>query len=89
MNSLLCIVVLILMVWYINTCIIDGSDMKLIFVKTIALILLIITVAMILFKIVSPGKLNNENVLSIFSLIKDVTFLIAGYLFAKKEDNDK
>ena len=87
MNAILCIVVLILMVWYINTYIVNGTDKQLIFVKIIALILVIITVAMVLFKIVSPSQSNNVNVMSVFDLIKDVTFIIIGYLFTKKEDN--
>jgi len=87
MNAILCVVVLILMVWYINTYIVNGTDKQLIFVKIIALILVIITVAMVLFKIVSPDQANNVNVMSVFDLIKDVTFIIIGYLFTKKEDN--
>jgi hypothetical protein len=88
MNAVLCVVVLILMVWYINTYIVNGTDKQLIFVKIISLILVIITVAMVLFKIVSPNQSNNVNVMSVFDLIKDVTFIIIGYLFTKKEDNE-
>ncbi len=88
MNELICVVVLILMVWYINSYIVNGLDKRLIFVKTIALILIIITVSMVLFKIVMPTSINNGNVLTVFDLIKDVTFIVIGYLFTKKEDNN-
>ena len=88
MNELICVVVLILMVWYINSYIVNGLDKRLIFVKTIALILIIITVSMVLFKIVMPTSINNGNVLTVFDLIKDVTFIVIGYLFTKKEDDE-
>jgi len=86
MNVVLCIIVLVLMVWYINSYIVNGTDMRLIFVKIIALILIIITVSMVLFKIISPDKVNNENVISVFDLIRDITFIIIGYIFTKKEE---
>ncbi len=85
MIQISCIIVLAVMVWYINNYVVNGLDKQLIFVKTIALILIIITVSMVLFKIVSPTTANNGNVMTVFGLIKDITLLIVGYLFAKKE----
>ena len=88
MIEITCIIVLALMVWYINNYVVNGLDKRLIFVKTIALILIIITVSMVLFKIVMPTSVNNGNVLTVFDLIKDVTFIVIGYLFTKKEDDE-
>jgi len=89
MIEITCIIVLALMVWYINNYVVNGLDKRLIFVKTIALILIIITVSMVLFKIVMPDAVNNGNVLTVFDLIKDVTFIVIGYLFTKKEDKEE
>jgi len=89
MIEITCIIVLALMVWYINNYVVNGLDKRLIFVKTIPLILIIITVSMVLFKIVMPDAVNNGNVLTVFDLIKDVTFIVIGYLFTKKEDKEE
>jgi hypothetical protein len=69
--------------------VINGIDKQLIFIRTISLILCVSIFAIIVLKIVSPSSVDGKNIETIFGLIKDMTFIIVGYLFGKKEDNDK
>jgi len=75
-----------LFAWYINTYVINGADKQLIFIKTISLILSMSIFSIIILKIVSPKDVNGKSIEMIFGLIKDMTLLIVGYLFAKKEE---
>jgi len=75
-----------LFAWYINTYVINGTDKQLIFIRTISLILCLSIFSIIILKIVSPKDVNSKSIEMIFGLIKDMTLLIVGYLFAKKEE---
>jgi hypothetical protein len=83
------IVSLLASIWYINTYVLSGSDKQLIFVRVIALILCISILAVILLKIIAPNDLNSDNITTMLSLVKDMTLLIVGYLFAKNQNDIK
>jgi len=72
--------------WYINTYVLNGVDKQLIFVRTIALILSVSILSIIILKFTSPKDLNNDNLATMLGLVKDMTLLIVGYLFAKNQD---
>ena len=72
--------------WYVNSYVINGIDQRLIFVKAVSFILSLLIFAIIILKITSPKDINNENVMMVFNLIKDMTFLIVGFLFGKKDE---
>jgi len=72
--------------WYINTYVLKGEDMRLIFVRTVALILSVSILSIIILKFTSPKDLNNDNLATMLGLVKDMTLLIVGYLFAKNQE---
>ncbi len=80
------IVALLLSIWYINTYVLNGVDKQLIFVRTIALILSIYMLSTVILKFTNPGALNSDNLTEMVGLIKDMTFLIVGYLFGSKQN---
>jgi len=75
-----------LFAWYVNTFVINGADKQLIFVKTISLILCVSIFSIIIFKIAYPKEVNNKNIELILGLVRDMTFIVIGYLFTKKEE---
>jgi len=83
------IISILVAIWYINTYVLSGSDKQLIFVRVIALILCISILAVILLKIIAPNDLNSDNITTMLSLVKDMTLLIVGYLFAKNQNDIK
>jgi len=72
--------------WYINTYVLNGVDKQLIFVRTVALILSVSILSIIILKFTSPKDLNNDNLATMLGLVKDMTLLIVGYLFAKNQE---
>jgi hypothetical protein len=80
------IAALLLAIWYINTYVLNGVDKQLIFVRTIALILSIYMLSTVILKFTNPGALNSDNLTEMVGLIKDMTFLIVGYLFGTKQN---
>ncbi len=79
-------VAILFAMWYINTYVLNGVDKQLIFVRTIALILSVSILSIIILKFTSPKDLNNDNLATMLGLVKDMTLLIVGYLFAKNQD---
>ncbi len=85
MTTSIYIIAILLSIWYINSYVLVGSDMRLIFVKAIALILSVSIISIIILKFTNPKDLNNDNLTVVLGLVKDMTLLITGYLFAKKD----
>jgi len=73
--------------WYVNAYVINGIDKQLILVRTISLILCVSIFAIIVLKIASPKDINSDNIAMVFSLIKDMTLIMVGFLFSKNLDN--
>jgi len=84
-NTSIYITAILLSIWYINRYVLTGADMRLIFVRTIALILSVSIISIIILKFTNPKDLNNDNLTVVLGLVKDMTLLITGYLFAKKD----
>jgi hypothetical protein len=75
------IIAILLSIWYINTYVLIGADKQLIFVRTICLIIALSVFAIL----ISPKEVKENNIATMLGLIKDMTLLIVGYLFAKKD----
>jgi len=87
--QIIAIIAILAALWYIDTYILIGTDKQLIFVKIVSLILALSVLSVILLKVISPKELDNSSLDMIFGLIKDITLIIVGYLFAKKETTAK
>jgi len=71
--------------WYINTYVLKGEDMRLIFVKSVSFIICSISIGVLILKVVSPKEVNSENLKFLFGMIKDMGLIMVGTLFNKIE----